>query len=75
MNRLQKLCELHNQQGGTIHQFNALYGVDFITASLDELHNRARILANGAKSWPHPDNNMLLADKLYKLVISEQWAN
>ncbi len=31
MTRLELLCLLHNQQGGTIFQFNKLYGVDFIT--------------------------------------------
>lgn len=33
--RLEILCELHEQQGGTIHQFNKMYGIDFI--SLDEI--------------------------------------
>jgi len=27
---LQILCEIHSQQGGTIHQFNEKYGIDFL---------------------------------------------
>lgn len=30
MTRLEKLCELHDQSGGTIHEFNNRYGVDFL---------------------------------------------
>lgn len=30
MTRLEKLCELHGQQGGTIWQFNWRYGFDFL---------------------------------------------
>jgi len=31
-NILQRLCDAHGQQGGTIHQFNRLYGVNFSKA-------------------------------------------
>lgn len=34
--RLEILCDLHGQQGGTIFEFNRLYGVDFITMDEDE---------------------------------------
>lgn len=30
MTRLEILCKLHNQQGGTIHDFNKTYGVDVL---------------------------------------------
>lgn len=29
MTRLEVLCRLHGNTGGTIHQYNRLYGVDF----------------------------------------------
>lgn len=31
--RLQVLCEIHNQQGGTIHQFNQKYKFDLLSFS------------------------------------------
>lgn len=36
MNRLNILCKLHKQQGGTIHEFNNKYGMDILS-----LDNRA----------------------------------
>lgn len=33
MNKLEILCLLHNQQGGTIHQFNEQYGKDLLALS------------------------------------------
>lgn len=30
MTKLEALCELHGQSGGTIHQFNKQYGIDFL---------------------------------------------
>lgn len=31
MTRLEVLCKLHGKQGGTIHQYNVLYGVDILS--------------------------------------------
>ena len=36
MTRLEKLCQLHGQQGGTIHEFNRQYSVDFMAMSDNE---------------------------------------
>lgn len=33
MTRLEVLCRMHKQQGGTIFQFNQMYGHDFISMS------------------------------------------
>jgi hypothetical protein len=33
MNRLQLLCYLNNQQGGTIHEFNTKYACDILLLS------------------------------------------
>ena len=33
MTRLAILCQLHRQQGGTIHQFNHQYDTDFLALS------------------------------------------
>lgn len=34
--RLQILCELHGADGGTIWQYNEMYGVDFLAISDEE---------------------------------------
>ena len=31
--RLELLCKVHNQQGGTIHQFNKQYNINFLFMS------------------------------------------
>ena len=33
MTRLETLCKAHDQQGGTIFQFERMYGIDFISMS------------------------------------------
>ena len=33
MTRLEILCKMHNQTGGTIHQFNSQYETDFLLMS------------------------------------------
>ena len=40
MTRLEILCLIHNQAGGTIHQFNNLYGVDLLSLSDAEFNNK-----------------------------------
>lgn len=39
MTRLDVLCKLANQQGGTIFQFNTEYGIDFLALSDSEFNN------------------------------------
>jgi hypothetical protein len=34
--RLDRLCNIHKQQGGTIHQFNRQYGTDFLALTDEE---------------------------------------
>lgn len=36
MTRLEILCKLHKQQGGTIHDFNRAYNIDFLSLDKDE---------------------------------------
>lgn len=36
MNRLEMLCVLNNQQGGTIHEFNNGFGCDFLSLTESE---------------------------------------
>jgi len=36
MTRLETLCALHKKQGGTIHQYNRDYGLDFLNMSEED---------------------------------------
>lgn len=49
MTRLQLLCKLHNQQGGTIHDFNRLYKTDFILMNEDKFNVLINVLAKQRK--------------------------
>lgn len=42
--RLDILCELHNQQGGTIHEFNTMYNMDFLNMSEDAFYIFVQVL-------------------------------
>lgn len=42
--RLEILCELHNKQGGTIHEYNRMYNLDFINMSEDAFYIFVQIL-------------------------------
>jgi hypothetical protein len=44
MTRLEALCKLHKMQGGTIHYFNRLYGIDFNTTEDADIFTRSREL-------------------------------
>lgn len=38
MTRLERLCRLHEIQGGTIHQFNELYDTKFLSLTDDDFN-------------------------------------
>lgn len=48
MTRLQRLCVLHSQQGGTIFDFNRLYGFDILDLSDAAFERR---FGAGRKQW------------------------
>jgi hypothetical protein len=39
ISRLEVLCKVHGQTGGTIHEFNREYKVDFLAMSMVEFIN------------------------------------
>jgi len=42
--RLEQLCEIHNQQGGTIHAFNQRYKTDFIAMSNTQWSDAIKVI-------------------------------
>lgn len=49
LTRLERLCVLHNVQGGTIHDFNNMYSLDILSLNETEWNNLVNAIESMAR--------------------------